>query len=230
MSELMSVDTELTEGLVINRMPREAFNQLCSEHQLNDNQLYLVTGDEFDMFNMRVINVDSPVMANDAVNIDYLSSNYIAQGKISEFSDNTKTYNSAWNQYIDGNGDIFQLVYTDWNIAVLKGSISPSQVSVYWNPSTTEGAKNGYNFVINGDMSTRIPTGAFIKTATSLYAKNEYAGNEVEIKAEREIQYVKIDSLVKKSDIYSKLSGITQTSDINEIATALKELANAMKA
>lgn len=216
---MTSSDTET--DLIINRLPRSVYDQLSTEGRLYDNQLYFIDDDNFDMFNKRVVNVDSPRDAYDAVNADWLSSNYIDKASIRDYADNTKVYNASMTRYIDGDRDLYAVEYTEWLVTVLAGDVQPSDVAVEWNPSTSAGAMNGWNFVIGG---TRIPTGYFVQGVTAIDCDNTYDSKPLKIKAVREKTFVKTGALVTYDDVYSVLSSVTVDTPLTALTTKIVEL------
>lgn len=56
----MATSTDTKTNLVINRMSRETFDELGDLNQINDNELYLVDGEDYDMFGKKVVNVADP--------------------------------------------------------------------------------------------------------------------------------------------------------------------------
>lgn len=69
---MANVLQEFKEDLVINSMSKQTYDDLVSQSQIQDNQLYLVTEDNMDARNNRVVNVGTPVELNDATTKEYV--------------------------------------------------------------------------------------------------------------------------------------------------------------
>lgn len=216
------VSSDIKTNLIINRIPRSIYDQLCSTSQLQENELYLIDDDVFDMFNKRVVNVDDPVISTDAVNLNYLKDNFIDKSDINQYIDNTKIYNNEFTSYIDSNLGKYQIDYSEWDITVLKGDFSPSEVEITWNPSTTSGTLNGYNLKIKG---ITIGTGVYSKDSLEIHVEKHVDSlGDIIVDCIRTKVANKIDSYISMKEVFSCLSMLNSSSDIKEILNSISLL------
>lgn len=122
----MATATDINTNLVINRLTRKIYNELSAENKIYSDQLYLIDDEDFDVFNKRITNVLSPKETYDAVNLDYLSSEYIKKDDVVSYVDNSKIYSEKLlmnhpngSTYICGDKKVYKKDTSNWNISVI---------------------------------------------------------------------------------------------------------------
>jgi len=81
----------------INRMPLSTYNALDKNKELCANQLYFIDDiSEFDVKNMRIVNVAIPENGTDAVNVLYADENYIQIANLSSHLKDNWFYNQKY--------------------------------------------------------------------------------------------------------------------------------------
>lgn len=128
-------EAEITEkkvNLVINRLNRQQYDELCASVpiKLNEYELYLVDDINYDVFNKRVINVGEPDpnVETDGVNVGYVKTTFIKKNEISDFVDCTKIYSPDSEKCLSSDGRLCKRYFldTDWETNVVKGSYLPN--------------------------------------------------------------------------------------------------------
>jgi len=222
----MATKTDTQVNLVINRMTRQVYDELsATPGSLKKNELYLIEDEVYDVFNKRVVNVQIPQDENDAVNLNYLSSNYLQEGQMMGIIDeigSSKLFNvlstsyPIGSQYINGNGDIYKKDTSKWDIRIISSTGAVSNVTLQWTSASEFGWRIHYTL---GGTNYTIVT----------YNTNELADvvqgtdSRVNIKA---ISWTKQDRLVKVSEIKTALNSISTSSSTADIAQALINLKN----
>lgn len=222
----MATKTDTHVNLVINRMTRQVYDELsATPGSLKKNELYLIEDEVYDVFNKRVVNVQIPQDENDAVNLNYLSSNYLQEGQMMGIIDeigSSKLFNvlstsyPIGSQYINGNGEIYKKDTSKWDIRIISSTGAVSNVTLQWTSASEFGWRIHYTL---GGTNYTIVT----------YNTNELADvvqgtdSRVNIKA---ISWTKQDRLVKVSEIKTALNSISTSSSTADIAQALINLKN----
>lgn len=220
------ISTDTSTDLVINRLSRRIYDQLsATPHALDENQLYLIEDENFDVFNKRVVNVKNPLSANDAVTLGYLKEQYLRKGEVSSYVDNSKIYGEwlpgGWQDgetYVDGRMDVYtkdcKTASPNWRCAVVRGPVTADQVAVGW--------RNGFGwfFTVDGGM----PEGAHYQSdelADTLTDTFTYSGEETVLSA---TCWHRTDRLVPAGAVYGSLSSVTESSTAEQVAAAIASL------
>ena len=215
--------TDTATDLVINRMSRAVYDDMLSNDNIYADQLYLIDDPNFDVFNKRVVNLNPPEEATDAVNLDYLSSEYIAKDNVLNYVDKSRIYSenlaSQWpngSTYIKGDLNVFVKDTTRWEIEVLQGSVSKDDVTVVHNSGY------GWQFKIGttnfGQNMTDYPD--------SLRDSTTIGSETVEISA---TSWHLADRLIKASDVIGCLSSVTVDTALSDLTTKIVELCDKLK-
>jgi len=225
-----SADTPV--DLVINRLSRKIYDELsATPGMLDENQLYLIEDEDFDVLNKRVVNVKTPLSANDAVPLGYLREQYVRQGDILTYVDNSKVYgerkSGGWQDgetYIDGRLGVYKKdcksSAPNWKCAVVSGSVPASSVTVGWRSGF------GWHFKVNGSM----PDGAHYQSdelVDTLQDTFTYSGESTTVSA---TCWHKVDTLVPSKAVYGALSSVTASSSAADVAAAIVKLNSVLSA
>jgi len=227
-----SVDTQV--DLVINRLSRDIYNELSAiPGALKENELYLIEDENFDVFNKRITNVQIPLEATDAVNLNYLSSQYVQQGNIIDYVDNSRIYGerkvSDWDEKetcIDGRLNVYTKLSSSWICDQISGpTIEKSRISVAWQSGF------GWKFKIDGEFAGEH---AFANQhADQIIDTFTFSGNVVTLSAtcwNKTAELAKLSAVSQvvadttrqnMLSVYKTLSSITTGSTIEQIVSAL---------
>lgn len=225
MSEMSNV-IETNVNLVINRLNRAQYDELCASSELQPFELYLVDDENFDVFNKKIVNVAEPFNDGDGVNLGYLQSTYIKKNEVYNYVDNTNIVSNNGKHILSSDGCFYErfLYDEDWIPNVISGDYLNSQVTVYYHGyKGYSGTNFGWAFKISTDISViDVYTNDVNDEALIIDGKDLELG--IEIQAERKPRWEMYDRLIRASDLVSELSSINLSSTVEDISQSILNL------
>lgn len=225
MSEMSNI-VETNVNLVINRLNRAQYDELCASSELQPFELYLVDDENFDVFNKKIVNVAEPFNDGDGVNLGYLKSAYIKKNEVYDYVDNTNIVSNNGKYILSSDGCFYErfLYDEDWVPNVISGDYLNSQVQVYYNGYKGQSGTNfGWAFKIITDVSViNVYTNDVNDEALFIDGKDLELG--IEIQAQRKPHWMMYDKLIRASELVSELSSINLSSSIEDVTSAIQKL------
>jgi len=207
-------------NLVINKMPLSTYTELETQKKLQPYELYFINDvTEFDVKNMRIVNVEDPTNERDAVNVSYAKNNLVyknnLESNLKDFNHyNTKIMSPDAEYCLSSDGGLYQKKHgiADWAVEVVAGPYTSDQITIGYQES---GSGAGWLIIRPGGT-----------IQTSIIDKNlqrfEYTNNDgSESYIVRRDVWSKTDEFIKKSELKAQLSALTYESTVAEVVAAL---------